>query len=400
MCAGSSALSPDLRGPGIAGLTPKRATDLRPESIAIHAGRPGEEPGEPLNPPLVMASTFRAGGARTYARGSGNPTWEALEEAVGALEGGDAVAFSSGMGAVAAILDWLPQGARVVYPSVSYLNFRALLAERRRAGRLEAVAVDITDTEATLGACQGAALLWIESPTNPLLGLADLAALAEGAHRAGAEVLVDNTFATPLLQQPLALGADISLHSASKFIGGHSDLLLGVVACRDPARADALRHARHLAGATPGTLEAWLALRGLRTMPVRLHRSEENARELADRLRGHPEIERVLYPGLRDHPGHQLARRQMLGFGAMLALEASGGEERAEALCANVGLLCDATSLGGVETTLERRARWPGEELISPGLVRVSVGCEHIDDIWDDLAAALRASTRVVASPG
>jgi len=373
--------------------------DLKRETVAIHAGRPAGEPEEPLNSPLVMASTFRAGGARTYARGSGNPTWEALEEAVGALEGGAAVAFSSGMGAVAAILDWLPQGARVVFPDVSYLNFRALLGERRRAGRLEAAAVDITDTEAALAACQGAGLLWIESPTNPLLGIADLAALADGAHRAGAEVVVDNTFATPLLQQPLELGADVSLHSASKFIGGHSDLLLGVAACRDPARAEALRHARHLAGATPGTLEAWLALRGLRTLPIRIRRAEENALELADRLRGHPEIERVLYPGLRDHPGHDRARRQMRGFGAMLAFEPSGGEERAEALCAQLRLLSDATSLGGVETTLERRARWPGEELISAELVRVSVGCEHVDDIWDDLAVALEASRRVAGSP-
>jgi cystathionine gamma-synthase len=365
---------------------------LRPETVAVLAGRGDRQPGDPLSPPLVMASTYVAGGRRAYSRGGGNPTWEALEDAVGALEGGGAVCFSSGMAAVDAVLDELPIGAVVVYPEVAYVNMRANLIRRDRAGSLEARAVDITDTDATLAACEGATLLWLESPTNPMLGVADVPALVAGAKRLGLEVAFDNTFATPLLQRPLEHGVDVVVHSATKLIGGHSDLLLGLAICAEPDRAERLREGQHLAGSTPGTLEAWLALRGLRTLHLRLDRAQSNAQELARRLISHPEVERVRYPGLEDDPGHARAREQMDGFGAMVAFEPRGGAERADAICERVRVLVHATSLGGIETLIERRAKLSGEELVPPALLRVSVGCEHIDDVWDDVAAALDAT--------
>jgi cystathionine gamma-synthase len=364
---------------------------LHPETVAVRAGRPAATAGAPLNAPLVMASSFHTGGDHEYSR-EGNPTWEGLEEALGALEGGEAVAFASGMAAVAAVLEGQSLGARVVLPAVSYVTMRELMAERAGGWRLDAVEVDVTDTEATLAACDGAALLWLESPTNPLVGIADLATLAKAAHAEGAIVVVDNTFATPLLQRPLELGADLVVHSATKYVGGHSDLLLGAVVARDHGEADRLRHVRELNGATPGTLEAWLALRGLRTLPVRIERAQATATELARRLADHPEVTGVRYPGLPDDPGHALAERQMAGPGAMLAFEVSGGGERAQALCERVRVIVYATSLGGVETLIDRRARWPGEAHISPSLLRLSVGCEHPDDLWADLEQALSAT--------
>jgi len=341
-----------------------------------------------------MASTFHAGAEDAYARTDGTPTWRALEQAIGELEGGQAVAFASGMAAVAAVLETLPIGARVVHPTVSYLGVRRLLGGHAEEGRLESTPVDITDTDAVIAAVDDASMLWIETPTNPLVGIADLERLAAAARELGIPSVVDNTFATPLLQRPLDLGCDVVVHSATKLIGGHSDLLLGIAVCRDAERADALRGVRHDAGATPGGLEAWLALRGLRTLPVRLAHAQATALELARRLDRHPDVDRVLYPGLPDSQGHELAQRQMDGFGTMLAFQVKGGSERADALCAGVHLLTHATSLGGVETLIENRAAQPGEEHLPEGLVRVSVGCEHPDDLWEDLDAALTASAR------
>jgi cystathionine gamma-synthase len=339
-----------------------------------------------------MASTFHAGGARGYARTEGTVTWAAFEEAIGELEGGHAIAFASGMAAVSAVLERLPIRARVVHPTVSYLGVRRLLGSMAE-GRLEPVAVDITDTSAVIAACDRAELLWIETPTNPLVGIADLEALARGARERGVVTVVDNTFATPLLQRPLEHGCDVVVHSATKLIGGHSDLLLGVVVCREESEARSLREVRGRTGATPGALEAWLGLRGLRTLPVRLERAQANALELAQRLREHPTVRRVFYPGLEDDPGHALATRQMEGFGTMLAFEVEGGATAADAVCGGVRLLTRATSLGGVETLLERRAAHAGEEHIPEGVVRVSVGCEHPEDLWEDLAQALVATS-------
>jgi cystathionine gamma-synthase len=367
---------------------------LRPETVAVKAGRGPGEPGDPLGPPLVMASTFHAGAEREYARTDGTPTWRAFEEAIGALEGGDAIAFSTGMATATAVFETLPVGARVAYPTVSYLGVRRLLDAHRDSGRLDPVGVDITDTGAVVAALDGADLLWIETPTNPMVGIADLERLAAEASDRGITTVVDNTFATPLLQRPLEVGCDVVVHSATKLIAGHSDLLLGVAIAREEDWAQRLRGVRHDTGATPGGLEAWLALRGLRTLPVRIERMQETALELSRRLRDESAVTGVHYPGLPDQPGHELAQRQMDGFGTMLAFEVAGGAEGADAVCRAVSLITNATSLGGVETLIENRAAAPGEEHLPAGLVRVSVGCEHPEDLWEDLRSALGATGR------
>jgi cystathionine gamma-synthase len=361
--------------------------ELRRATLAVHAGRGSGAEGEPLNPPLMPAAPFR--GSR-YARNEGTPGWEALEEAVGALEGGTAVAFASGMGAIAVVLEELPPGACIVVPHDGYTGTRALLGAREAAGKAEVVRVDIADTAAVLSACAGTDLLWIETPSNPLIAIAELDALVAGAHDAGALVVVDSTLATPLLQRPLEFDADVVVHSATKFIGGHSDLLMGVAVTRDAALAEHLREGRRLLGTTPGALEAYLALRGLRTLPVRLERGQASAHELARRLAAHPEVPRVRYPGLPDDPGHERAARLMDGFGAVLSFEVAGGAEQADRVCGRVEVLTNATSLGGVETLIERRARYP-LELAPAGLLRVSVGCEDVEDLWRDLERALAA---------
>ncbi|MEO3797417.1 PLP-dependent transferase [Nonomuraea sp. B10E15] len=366
---------------------------LRLQTVSVAAGRPPRRPGEPLNVPLVMASNFHAAGpgqaAAEYSRDDGTPTWAALETAVGALEGGGAVAFASGMAAVSAIVELLPVGARAVVASDSYSAVRTLLAAGSPPGRWELDHVDVTDTGAVLAAARGADLLWLESPTNPLMDVADLPELCAGARAAGALVAVDNTFATPILQRPLAMGADIVMHSGTKFIGGHSDLLIGLAVTADQDLYERLRARRELAGATPGGLEAFLALRGLRTMAVRVAAGQRAAGELAERLHAHPAIDRVRYPGLAGDPGHARAAAQMDGFGAVLSFEVRGGARAADAVCAAVRLIHSATSLGGVESTIERRAKLPGQEHVPSGLLRLSVGCEHVEDLWDDLDQAL-----------
>jgi len=369
------------------------ADKLHPSTRAVHAGRGPREPGGPLNPPVVLASSFHEYG---YARNEGSPAWAPLEAAVGALEGGIAVAFASGQAATAAIVEDLPVGARVVAPAAGYTATRQLLAERAAAGRIALRSVEITDTAATLSACDGAQLLWVETPTNPLIGIAELDALCEGARAAGATVVVDTTFATPLLQRPLELGADVAMHSATKFIGGHSDLLLGVASTSDPDRAMRLRHAREMLGSTPGALEAYLALRGLRTLPVRLDRGQSTALMLAQRLAGHPAVSAVHHPGLPDDPGHERACRLMDGFGAVLAFELHGGAEAADAVCERVSVITHATSLGGVESLIERRSRYAAE-VAPPSLLRLSVGCEHPEDLWRDLERALEGAQRPTA---
>lgn len=361
---------------------------LDPSTLVVATGRPSAEPGGLLNAPVSLASVYRSGADVGYGRYA-NPTWSALEEAIGALEGGSVLAFSSGMAAISAVLDLLPADAVVVAPEAAYSGTRALLADLEERGRLSRRLVDVTDTGAVRHEILGADLLWLESPTNPLMGIADLPTLIAAAHDAGAFAVVDNTFATPLLQQPLALGADVVVHSVTKFLSGHSDLVLGCLATGDEELLAQLHARRSLTGAIPGPMEAWLALRGLRTLAVRLERSQATAGELARRLAAHPAVARVRYPGLAGDPGHELASKQMTGFGAMVSFEVAAGQAAASALCGRVQLIVHATSLGGVETSLERRGDQPGEEAVPPALIRMSVGLEHVDDLWADLQQAL-----------
>jgi cystathionine gamma-synthase len=359
-------------------------------TLVTTLGRPQAEGDAPLNAPIVLGSTYRADGNTAYGR-DGNPTVAALEEALGVIEGGTCLAFSSGMSAVAAVLETLPGGAIVVAPKICYFGVGELLAYRMKVGRLGVRAVDTTDPEEVVAALDGASLLWLESPTNPLLGIADLRVLIDAAQSRDVPVAVDNTLATPLRQQPLALGATAVVHSATKFIGGHSDLLLGAVVSADAAFINALGQRRSIDGGIAGPLEAYLALRGLRTLAVRLDRAEHNATGLAHRLLGHPRVTRVHYPGLPDHPGHAISSAQSSGPGAVLSFEIDGTGEDAEAVCNRTRLIVHATSLGGVETLIERRARYESEVVAgTPAtLLRVSVGIEDVDDLWHDLEQAL-----------
>lgn len=362
-------------------MDPDILNDAHPSTVAVAAGRGRRVPGGPLNVPITAVSASHAPFDPEYAR-RGNPTWEAFEEAVGALEGGRAVAFSTGMAAAAAVLRKVPVGGTVVAPADAYTGFRELVDDLSSAGRLHWRSVAVSDASAVLDACDGADLLWIETLTNPLLEIADVGLLTEGAHARGLVVAVDSTFSTPLRLRPLEHGADVVVHSATKLIGGHSDLLLGVAVTRQDDRWHDLHRARALEGATPGTLEAWLALRGLRSLPLRLDRAEANAGELAARLVSHPAVERVRYPGV----------------GTIISFEVAGGQQAADLACASVRLVVHATSFGGVETSMERRSRHPGEESLPPGLIRLSAGCEHVEDLWQDLSRALEAGAREVSS--
>ena len=366
---------------------------LDPSTIAVTAGRPHGE-GAPVSTPVELSSTFHAGGEVTYGR-EGNATWAALEETLGALEGGNAIAFASGMAAIAAVFETLPVGATVVVAGDAYQGTRRFLHDVAGRGRLTVRGADVSDATATLQRCDGAHLLWLETPTNPLLAIADLNVLVPGAHQRGVAVAVDNTFATPLLQRPLDFGADVVVHSVTKLLSGHSDVVMGAAVTRSQAWFEALRLRRSLHGAVPGPFEAFLALRGIRTLSVRLQRAQATAAVIAERLQAHPAVSVVRYPGLASHPGRSIAATQMDGFGTMLSFEVAGGAAAADAVCEGVRLAVHGTSLGGVETLLERRAKWPGETSTPEGLIRLSVGIEHVDDLWADLEQALKYAAAV-----
>ena len=364
-------------------------SQVDPETWAVVAGRGAPGPGAPLNVPPVLASNFELGSDRAYSRDDATPTWEAFEELLGGLENGQAVAFASGMGAAAAIFDLLPVGATVVLGDDCYQGVAGLAAAGAEQGRWSVLRVAVADTSRWLELAADADLLWLESPSNPLLTVADLPEICAAPRKPGALVVVDSTFATPLVQRPLELGADLVMHSATKYLGGHSDLLLGAVVAASGERAHGLRERRELAGATPGALEAYLAVRGMRTLALRLQRASASAAELAERLARHEGVEIVRYPGRPDHPTHATARSFMAGFGAVVSFDVHGGAERADAVCRAVRIIRHATSLGGVETTMERRAAVPGQTHLPPGLLRLSVGCEHPEDLWRDLRQAL-----------
>lgn len=341
-------------------------------TIAVHAGRPERSPDAPLNAPIVPASSFVAGGPMEYARDAA-PTTEALEALIGALEGGHATCFASGMAAANAVMDLVPPGGTVVAPNEAYTGVAVRLRELRDAGRIGLRTVDVADAAAIARACDGAALLWLESPTNPLMDVADLPRAIADAHASGARVVVDSTFATPVLQRPLSDGADLVLHSVTKALAGHSDLLGGAVVAADPVLAEEVRGRRVFLGGAPSAFDCYLAMRGIRTLALRVERAQASAQVLAARLAAHPAVQRVRYPG----------------WGTMLAIELAD-VAACDALASRVRTWTHATSLGGVESLLERRRRWAKEAPSVPeALMRLSVGIEHVEDLWRDLEQAL-----------
>jgi len=328
-----------------------------------------------------------------YSRNS-NPTVRCFEEKIRDLEGAQAAtSFSSGMAAISAtFFAFLRPGDRVVSIKDSYGGTNKLFGEFLPSFGIDVRLCDTADfAQIEAEIARGCKLLYLESPTNPTVKVVDIERLAKAAHAVGALVAVDNTFATPMLQQPLSLGASAVVHSATKYIGGHSDLLMGAVIVEDDSQYEQLVEWRTAQGAIPGVMEAYLALRGLRTLPVRFARQQRTAAELAERLDDHRHVERVRYPGLINDPGFERASSQMGGFGAMLSFEVKDADS-ADRVVALLRLIVGGTSLGGVESTIDRRARWKGEEIVPGGLLRLSVGLEHPVDLWADLDDALNAA--------
>jgi len=376
---------------------------MRFETLAVHAGlqRDAEKGGADVAPPIHLSTTFARGedlellAGYAYIR-EDSPNQRSLEEAVAALEGGAAaVLFGSGQAAGAALLQGLPESSRVVFCRDLYHGFRVLAEEQLSRWGHTFVAVDPRDHQEVAAALRPPTqLLWLESPSNPLMGVCDIARLATHARAAGALTLVDNTFATPALQRPLALGADIVLHSATKYFGGHSDVQGGLLVFRQAgALAASAFHLRTILGAVCSPFNAWLIQRGLRTLPCRMAVHSANAQRVAEAMAAQPAIWNVHYPGLPGDPGHAIASRQMSGFGGMLSLRVRGGEEAARRLVSRARLFTRATSLGGVESLIEHRRSSEGEHSTAPeDLVRISVGLENAEDLIEDLEQALSPS--------
>ena len=371
---------------------------MRLETLAIHAGGESDRETGALTPPIHLATTFKHGPAAERIAGyeyqrEGNPTNDRLREAIAALEGGEAaLTFASGMAAVTTLLETLPSGAVIAIPDDCYAGVRILATEFLHERGIIVHRVDMADLAAVRAACaNGVALLWVETPSNPLMKLSDIAALATLAHEHGALLVCDNTFASPVLQQPLALGADIVMHSTTKYFGGHSDVLGGALAFkREDEFFAKVAHRLHITGAVLAPFSAWLTLRGFRSLPARMALHCSNARRIAEFLAAHPQVERVNYPGLVSHPGHELATRQMRDFGGMLSVQLSGGREAALAMAGKLRLFTNATSLGGCESLVEHRASTEGPHTTTPqNLLRMSVGLEHVEDLTADLAQAL-----------
>ena len=373
-------------------------TTLRPDTLAVHAGNAPDDATGAVAPPLHLSTTFRHGPAGERVAGyeyqrEGNPTNDRLREALAELEGGEtACTFASGMAAMTTLLECLPNGARVLFPDDCYSGLRMLFQEFLPERGLVAEVIDMGDLDAVRAACATpVSMLWIETPSNPLMKVSDIAALADIGHAAGAVIVVDNTFATPLLQRPLALGADVVMHSTTKYFGGHSDVLGGaLVFAHDGELARKVAHRLHVTGAVLAPFSAWLTLRGCRSLGARMAMHCANARKVVDFLAAHTAIERVNWPGLSSHPGHEVANRQMRDFGAMLSIEVRGGREAALAMAGKLRVFTNATSLGGCESLVEHRASVEGPNPRSPqNLLRISVGLEDADDLVADLAQAL-----------
>ncbi|WP_210603193.1 trans-sulfuration enzyme family protein [Brevibacterium oceani] len=400
-------------------------TELAPDTIVVETGRPVRVDGASVNPPIDLSSTFISAGdiensPYAYARFD-TPAWSPFEEALAQLEHASlpGLVFGSGLAAISAAISLVPAGGTLIIPKHSYQGALASAEQIAQRQGFDLVTVDIADTEAVIAAldhagstrsagpevtgaadgtttsagdgtsASGTGMLWIESPTNPMLEVADVPALIAAAKDRGFLVAVDNTFATPLLQTPLDLGADVVVHSVTKYLAGHSDVVLGAVLTSSPELREQLHTERSMRGGIAGPFEVWLALRGLRTLAVRLDRAQTNAQAIAERLAAHPAVVETRYPGLPNDPGHARASAQMNGFGAIIAFTVDTAE-KATAIAEAVRLWTPATSLGGVESLIERRRRHAAEpETVPEGLIRLSVGIENLEDLWADLEAAL-----------
>jgi cystathionine gamma-synthase len=371
------------------------------DTRAVHAGRAPDASTGAVMPPIHLSTTFERAADGSYPTGfayirESSPNRAALETALADLEGGQAAfAFSSGMAAIDAALRTLNPGEHVIFPDEIYYGVRSLLAQVYPAGQIAYDFVDMTSPDAVRNAIRpNTRLVWMETPSNPSLKVADIAAIAAIVHDAGAWCAVDNTWATPVLQNPLALGADMVMHSTTKYIGGHSDVLGGALVVRESgALAEKLAHIQHHGGAVPAPFDCWLLLRSMATLPLRARAQSETAGRIAAFLAGHPAVARVHYPGLETHPGHTVAARQMRAFGGMLSFEMGGGREAAFTLAAGLKLITRATSLGGVESLIEHRRSIEGPASATPdSLLRMSAGLEHADDLIADLDAALSAT--------
>ncbi len=380
------------------------SSEKRFETLAIHAGNAPDPSTGAVNVPVYLTSTYvqRAPGVHSgyeYSR-TGNPTRAALEANLAALEGADyGLCFSSGCGATSTLAHWLGAGAHMIVADDVYGGTYRLFTQVFPQADRSFDFVDLTRPEALLEHIKpNTRAVWLETPTNPLLKLVDIEAVAKLAHARGLKVIVDNTFMSPFLQQPLALGADVVLHSATKYLGGHSDVVLGAVVTSDQAIYEKVKYLQNAIGATPGPMDCYLALRGTKTLAVRMRQHEANARELAAWLEAHPAVERVIYPGLASHPQHALAARQASGFGGMISVVVRGGLERATRMLERCELFSLAESLGGVESLIEHPAIMTHASIPAPvreslgiadGLIRLSVGIEHVEDLRADLTRAL-----------
>jgi len=367
---------------------------------AVHAGGKPDPATGAIAPPIHLSTTFEHGPAgetplgHMYIRES-NPTQSRLEEALADIEGGEAaLVFGSGLAAGAAYLQALPAGSHVIFPDDIYYGFRTIAQEFLPRWGMESTALDMANLASVRAAVRPSTrAIWAETPSNPLMKVVDLAALAAIAREArnGVQLIVDGTFATPALQRPLELGADAVVHATTKYLGGHSDVQGGAVIFRK--RADdvgRIEHVRHILGAVSSPFNSWLVLRGLRSLPCRMERHSANGLAVARALETHPNVEAVHYPGLESHPGHAVAARQMSGFGGMLSFRVRGGRDAAIRVASRVRLLTNATSLGGTESLIEHRASSEGASSPTPqNLLRVSIGLEHPDDLIDDLKQAL-----------
>ncbi|MEU2492889.1 cystathionine gamma-synthase [Streptomyces sp. NPDC007883] len=373
------------------------------ETLAIHAGNTADPLTGAVVPPIYQVSTYKqdgVGGLRggyEYSR-SANPTRTALEENLAALEGGRrGLAFASGLAAEDCLLRaLLVPGDHVVIPNDAYGGTFRLFAKVVQRWGVEYSVADTSDPASVRAALTDRTkVIWVETPSNPLLGITDVAAVADIARTARARLVVDNTFASPYLQQPLALGADVVVHSLTKYMGGHSDVVGGALVTADAGLGEELAYHQNAMGAVAGPFDSWIVLRGIKTLAVRMDRHSENAARVAEMLSGHPKVTRVLYPGLEEHPGHEIAAKQMKSFGGMVSFQVRGGEEAAVEVCNRAKLFTLGESLGGVESLIEHPGRMThasvaGSALEVPGdLVRLSVGIESADDLLADLQQAL-----------